>query len=249
MQVKLQSAEPPVDSAYPVPQHVAIIMDGNGRWASRRGLPRREGHRAGAENIRAVARCMADRGASYLTLYAFSTENWRRPQGEVEGLLGILGDILSREVLALHQDGVRLRHLGRLDRLSSDLRLAIEEAQVFTQDNPGITLSVAFDYGSRDEILGAIRRMLADNVAPERVDDALLARYLYTTELPDPDLIIRTGGERRLSNFLLWQAAYSEYYFTPVLWPDFDEAEAARALEEYGLRHRRYGGLAPDEES
>ena len=152
-------------------------------------------------------------------------------------------------MLALHQDGVRLRHLGRLDRLSSDLRLAIEEAQVFTQDNPGITLSVAFDYGSRDEILGAIRRMLADNVAPERVDDALLARYLYTTELPDPDLIIRTGGERRLSNFLLWQAAYSEYYFTPVLWPDFDEAEAARALEEYGLRHRRYGGLAPDEES
>ena len=249
MQVRLQPADAPAHPAYPVPQHVAIIMDGSGRWASRRGLARQEGHRTGTSNIRAMARCMADRGVSYLTLYAFSTENWRRPQGEVEGLLGILGEALSREVAALHQDGVRLRHLGRLDRLSPDLRQAIEGAQALTQDNPGLTLSVAFDYGSRDEILEAMRRMLADRVAPEQVDDALLARYLYTSELPDPDLIIRTGGERRLSNFLLWQAAYSEYYFTPVLWPDFDEAEAARALEEYGLRHRRYGGLAPDEES
>ena len=248
MQVRLQPADAPPHPAYPAPQHVAIIMDGNGRWASRRDLPRREGHRAGTANIRAVARCMSDRGVSYLTLYAFSTENWRRPQGEVEGLLGILSDALSREVEALHRDGVRLRHVGRLDRLSPDLRQAIEGAQALTQDNPGLTLSVAFDYGSRDEILEAMRRMLADGVAPEQVDDALVARYLYTAELPDPDLIIRTGGERRLSNFLLWQAAYSEYYFTPVLWPDFDEGEAARALEEYGLRHRRYGGLASDEE-
>ena len=248
MQVRLQPADTPRHPDYPAPQHVAIIMDGNGRWAKRKGLPRRDGHRAGTENIRAVARCMADRGVSYLTLYAFSTENWRRPQGEVEGLLGILGEALSREVEALHQDGVRLRHVGRLDRLSPELRAAIEGAQALTQDNPGLTLSVAFDYGSRDEILEAMRRMLADGVAPEQVDDALVARYLYTSELPDPDLIIRTGGERRLSNFLLWQAAYSEYYFTPVLWPDFDEAEAAQALEEYGLRHRRYGGLAPDEE-
>ena len=223
-------------------------MDGNGRWASRRGLPRREGHRAGTGNIQSVARCMADRGVSYLTLYAFSTENWRRPPGEVEGLLGLLSDALSREVEALHRDGMRLRHVGRLDRLSPGLRQAIEGAQALTEDNPGLTLSVALDYGSRDELLEAVRRMLADGVAPEQVDDALVARYLYTAELPDPDLIIRTGGERRLSNFLLWQAAYSEYYFTPVLWPDFDEAEAARALEEYGLRHRRYGGLAPDEE-
>ena len=248
MQVRLQPTDTPTDPSYHVPQHVAIIMDGNGRWARRKGLPRRNGHRAGTANIRAVARSMADRGVSYLTLYAFSTENWRRPQGEVEGLLGILGEALSREVEALHLDGVRLRHVGRLDRLSPDLRAAIEGAQALTQDNHGLTLSVAFDYGSRDEILEAIRRMLADGVAPEQVDDALVAGYLYTSELPDPDLIIRTGGERRLSNFLLWQAAYSEYYFTPVLWPDFDEAEAVRALEEYGLRHRRYGGLAPDEE-
>ena len=248
MQVRLQPADAPAQPAYPVPRHVAIIMDGNGRWASRQGLARQDGHRAGTENIRAVARCMSDRGVSYLTLYAFSTENWRRPQGEVEGLLGILGEALSREVEALHEDGVRLRHLGRPDRLSPELRAAIEGAQALTQDNPGLTLSVAFDYGSRDEILEAMRRMLADGVAPEQVDDALLARYLYTSDLPDPDLIIRTGGETRLSNFLLWQAAYSELYFTPVLWPDFDEAEAARALEEYGLRHRKYGGLAPDEE-
>ena len=248
MQVRLQPADTSPHPAYPAPQHVAIIMDGNGRWARRRDLPRQEGHRAGTENIRAVARCMSDRGVNYLTLYAFSTENWRRPQGEVEGLLGIFSDALSREVAALHRDGVRLRHVGRLDRLSPGLRQAIEGAQALTHDNPGLTLSVAFDYGSRDEILGAMRRMLADGVAPEQVDDSLLARYLYTADLPDPDLIIRTGGERRLSNFLLWQAAYSEYYFTPVLWPDFDEAEAARALEEYGLRHRRYGGLAPDEE-
>ena len=248
MQVRLQPADTPTHPSYPAPQHVAIIMDGNGRWASRQGLARQDGHRAGTSNIRAVARGMSDRGVSYLTLYAFSTENWRRPESEVEGLLGILGEALSREVEALHRDGVRLRHLGRLDRLSPELREAIEGAQALTQDNPGLTLSVAFDYGSRDELLEAMRRMLADGVAPEQVDDALVARYLYTSDLPDPDLIIRTGGETRLSNFLLWQAAYSELYFTPVLWPDFDEAEAARALEEYGLRHRKYGGLAPDEE-
>jgi undecaprenyl diphosphate synthase len=218
-------------------------MDGNGRWAKQRGLKRREGHKAGTENIRMVARQMAEEGVRYLTLYAFSTENWRRPSAEVRGILGILRDVLDRELLGLHNDNIRLRHLGRLDHLGTALRRSVEEAICLTQNNDGLTLSIAFDYGSRDEILAAIARILAEGVRPESLNVRMFANYLYTEHIPDPDLIIRTGGEQRLSNFLLWQAAYSEYYFTSVLWPDFDHAEVSQAINDYKRRQRRFGGI------
>ena len=218
-------------------------MDGNGRWAKQRGLKRREGHKAGTENIRMVARQIADEGVQYLTLYAFSTENWRRPSAEVRGILGILRDVLDRELLGLHNDNIRLRHLGRLDHLGTALRRSVEEAISLTQNNDGLTLSIAFDYGSRDEILAAIARILAEGVRPESLNVSMFANYLYTEDIPDPDLIIRTGGEQRLSNFLLWQAAYSEYYFTSVLWPDFDHAEVSQAINDYKSRQRRFGGI------
>ena len=230
-------------SSSSTPGHVAIIMDGNGRWAKQRGLKRREGHKAGTENIRMVARQMAEEGVRYLTLYAFSTENWRRPSAEVRGILGILRDVLDRELLGLHNDNIRLRHLGRLDHLGTALRRSVEEAIFLTQNNDGLTLSIAFDYGSRDEILAAIARILAEGVRPESLNVSMFANYLYTEHIPDPDLIIRTGGEQRLSNFLLWQAAYSEYYFTSVLWPDFDDTEVSQAINDYKRRQRRFGGI------
>ena len=230
-------------SSSSTPRHVAIIMDGNGRWAKQRGLKRREGHKAGTENIRMVARKMAEEGVRYLTLYAFSTENWRRPSAEVRGILGILRDVLDRELLGLHNDNIRLRHLGRLDHLGTALRRSVEEAIFLTQNNDGLTLSIAFDYGSRDEILAAIARILAEGVRPESLNVSMFANYLYTEHIPDPDLIIRTGGEQRLSNFLLWQAAYSEYYFTSVLWPDFDHTEVSQAINDYKRRQRRFGGI------
>jgi len=227
----------------PLPRHVAIIMDGNGRWARLRNLPRLEGHRAGTENVRRVVEAFARYEVRYLTLYAFSTENWSRPKEEVQGLLEMLESIIHREGKALHKERVRIRHLGRLDRLPPSLQQAIQEVLTLTQDNEGLTLSVALDYGGRDEILHAVRRILQDGVPPEQVDEALFARYLYTADLPDPDLIIRTAAEQRLSNFLLWQCAYSEFYFTPVYWPDFDDREVVRALEAYAQRQRRFGGL------
>ena len=227
------------------PAHVAIIMDGNGRWAQQRGQPRLDGHYAGTENIRRIVRFAAASGLRHLTLYAFSTENWTRPSIEVQGLMDILGRVIDREAEALHKEGVRLKHLGRIDRLSPKLSSAIVRALERTRDNPGLVLNVAFDYGGRDEVLQAVQRIIADGLAPDELDDAVFARYLYSAGMPDPDLIIRTGGEMRLSNFLLWQAAYSEYYVTDVLWPDFDEAEMARALAAYSDRQRRFGGLCP----
>jgi len=227
----------------PLPRHVAIIMDGNGRWAKQRGLPRLAGHRAGTENIRRVIEGFAEQGVKYLTLYAFSTENWTRPRAEVRGLLRILEEVIGRETRNLHEKGVRLRHLGRLDGLSVKLKRAVHDAVEMTKDNTRITVNIAFNYGGRVEILDAIRRMLQDGVKAEQVDDALFSKYLYTADLPDPDLIIRTAGEMRLSNFLIWQAAYSEYYSTPVFWPDFDKAEIEKALLAYGQRERRFGGL------
>jgi undecaprenyl diphosphate synthase len=226
-----------------LPQHVAIIMDGNGRWAAQRHLPRHEGHRAGTKNIRRIVEEFALRGVPYLTLYAFSTENWSRPSREVQALLTILGQVVDEQAQALHREGVRLLHLGRLDRLSPSLQTAIQRALDLTKDNTRLTLSVAFDYGGRAEILDAIRRMIADGVTASHVDEDLVRRYLYTGSLPDPDLIIRTAGEQRLSNFLLWQAAYSEYYCTPVLWPDFGGAEISSALADYQQRQRRFGGV------
>lgn len=218
-------------------------MDGNGRWAARRGLPRRAGHQQGVANIRRVVRALAERGVSVVTLYAFSTENWRRPTEEVDGLLTILAEEIEPQTRELHEAGVRLVHLGDPEPLDAALQDAIALAQQVTKHNTGVVLNIAFNYGGRGEILRAVRRILADGVAPDLVDEALFSRYLYTDGCPDPDLIIRTGGEQRLSNFLLWQAAYSEYYHTPVLWPDLDADELDRALDDYRRRRRRFGAL------
>ncbi|MEE9202768.1 MAG: polyprenyl diphosphate synthase [Dehalococcoidia bacterium] len=226
-----------------VPRHVAIIMDGNGRWARERGLSRLQGHRAGTENIRRVISSFARHGVDYLTLYAFSTENWRRPKVEVRGLFRLLGEVIGREVANLHQEGVRLNHLGTLDGLSARLQKRVMDAVELTRNNTGITLSLAFNYGGRQEILMAVRKLLSEAPPPEKVDEALFSQYLYTAGLPEPDLILRTAGELRLSNFLLWQSAYSEYYSTPTYWPDFGEAEIEDALQAYAQRQRRFGGL------
>ena len=226
-----------------IPAHVAIIMDGNGRWAAKRGLPRNEGHRAGVENMRRVLEGAVEFGVQVLTVYAFSTENWGRPEDEIHGLLGILEETIRRQVPELHKNGVRLRHLGRLDGLREEMQQAIRAAIELTKHNDRITLNVAFNYGGRAEILDAIRRIMNDHVPPERIDEALFAGYLYTAGLPDPDLIVRTAGEMRLSNFLIWQAAYAEYYSTPTFWPDFDKAELYRALVAFSQRQRRFGKL------
>jgi undecaprenyl diphosphate synthase len=218
-------------------------MDGNGRWAKKRGLPRLAGHKAGGDNIRPVVSIFADRGVRYLTLYMFSTENWNRPRIEVTGLLNLLATKIDRETRAFHQDNVRLLHLGRLDRLSRKLREKVQAAVELTRNNTGLTLCLAFDYGGRDEIVQAARRIASAGIASDKIDEAVLARHLYIPEIPDPDLVIRTGGESRLSNFLLWQAAYSELYFTPVLWPDFGEKDIDEALSEYKSRQRRFGKI------
>ena len=231
----------------PVPSHVAVIMDGNGRWAKSRGKPRIAGHQAGTDNVRRVLEAFARHGIEYVTLFAFSTENWERPDDEVQGLIGILQEAISREVQHLHEQGVRIRHLGRLNRLSPGLQQAIRDSTELTKDNTGMTLNVAFNYGGRAEILDAVRHMVADRVRSEDITPDLFRRYLYTGEIPDPDLIIRTAGEMRLSNFLLWQSAYAEYYATAVLWPDFDEHEVNKALAAYSQRQRRFGKVTPEE--
>jgi undecaprenyl diphosphate synthase len=226
-----------------LPNHIAFIMDGNGRWAAQRGLPRLEGHRAGIENTHSVIAYLDKLHIKYVTLYSFSTENWNRPQEEVSSLLAILGESIEKEALELHQHGVRLRHLGRLDRLPKQLKQAINWAIRLTRNNKGMTLSLAFDYGGRLEILDAVRALIAKGTPPEEIDEKLFSNYLYTAGLPDVDLVVRTGGELRLSNFLLWQSAYSEYYFTEVLWPDFNAKEVEKALIAYSQRQRRFGGL------
>jgi undecaprenyl diphosphate synthase len=225
------------------PQHVAIIMDGNGRWANKRRLPRLAGHDAGGKNIRPVVKIFADYGVKYLTLYMFSTENWNRPRIEVAGLLNLLAKKIDRETQAFHQENIRLVHLGRLDRLSQKLREKVKAAVELTKNNTGLTLCLAFDYGGRDEIVQAASRIADAGIPADNIDESVFARYLYATDIPDPDLVIRTGGESRLSNFLLWQAAYSELYFTPVLWPDFGLKEVEEALSEYKRRQRRFGKI------
>ncbi len=232
-----------------IPTHIAIIMDGNGRWALARGLPRLAGHRAGTENLRRIIEACIEFGIRYLTIYAFSTENWGRPQEEVAGLMRILEDVIDRELQELHDQGVQLRHIGRLDRLNPVLREKVLHAVEFTQHNTRLVLNVAFNYGGRDEIVCAVQRMIADGVQPEQVSDQLLSQYLFTAGVPDPDLIIRTSGELRGSNFLIWQGAYSEWYFTPTYWPDFSKEELLQALHEFAQRERRYGGLPQLQES
>ncbi len=227
---------------YP-PQHVAIIMDGNGRWAKKRGLPRLAGHNAGGDNIRPVVKIFVNYEVKYLTLYMFSTENWNRPRIEVAGLLSLLARKIDQETRAFHQENIRLVHLGRLDRLSQKLREKVQAAVELTKNNTGLTLCLAFDYGGRDEIVQAARRIASAGIAGNNIDESVLARYLYNPDIPDPELVIRTGGDSRLSNFLLWQAAYSELYFTPVLWPDFGRKDVEEALSEYKLRQRRFGKI------
>ncbi|MBM3132572.1 MAG: di-trans,poly-cis-decaprenylcistransferase [Chloroflexi bacterium] len=230
----------------PVPTHVAIIMDGNGRWAEKRGLTRFEGHRAGTENIRRIIRSFAGHGVKYLTLYAFSTENWNRPDEEVKGLFRILADVIDRELKTLHEEGVKLVHIGSLEGLSEELKAKVKGAIELTKNNRRLVLNVAFNYGGRADILNAVRRIMAEGIPPEKIDESVFSRYLYTNGTPDPDLIIRTGDEMRLSNFLIWQAAYAEFYSIPTFWPDFDEKDVVEALTAYSQRERRFGGLGPN---
>jgi undecaprenyl diphosphate synthase len=225
------------------PRHVAIIMDGNGRWAKKRGLPRLVGHSAGGDNIRPVVKIFDSYGVKYLTLYMFSTENWNRPRIEVAGLLSLLARKIDQETEAFHRENIRLVHLGRLDRLSQKLREKVQGAVELTKNNTGLTLCLAFDYGGRDEIVQAARCIATAGIADDNIDESVFVRYLYDPDIPDPDLIIRTGGESRLSNFLLWEAAYSELYFTPVLWPDFGAKDIEEAFSEYKRRQRRFGRL------
>lgn len=224
-----------------IPYHLAVIMDGNGRWAKARGLPRLAGHRAGVENLRRVIRACTEFGIRILTIYAFSTENWGRPEAEVRGLMNILESVIDRELNQLHANGVQLRHIGDLGGLSDVLQRKVRKAVELTRNNDQLTLNIAFNYGGRQDLVQAFRRIVADGIAPEQIDEKLIDYYLYTAGQPDPDLVIRTGGEMRLSNFLLWQASYAEYYSTPAFWPDFDREELLKALVQYASRERRYG--------
>jgi undecaprenyl diphosphate synthase len=234
----------PKEKAPKTLQHIAIIMDGNGRWATSRGLPRLAGHQAGTENLRRIIRGCVDLSIPYLTVYAFSTENWDRPQDEVQGIMQIIEDVMDREFEGLNQEGVRLKHIGQLDRLDPALRDKVIRAVESTKNNKRLTLTIAFNYGGRDEIVCAIQRMIADGLQPNEINDEVVNRYLFTTGTPDPDLIVRTSGEMRISNFLLWQSAYAELYVTPTYWPDFDEGELGKAIQAYEKRERRFGGLA-----
>ncbi len=224
-----------------IPRHVAIIMDGNGRWAQARGLDRSEGHRAGYENLRRVVAAAAKARVSYLTLFAFSTENWDRPSEEVSGILTLAAEVIRVETEDLHKNGIRIKHVGRLDRLPQELQHQIAEAVEITRNNTGMTLGVAFDYGGRYDVVQAIQQMMKDGIPPENVDEAMVSRYLFTSSVPDPDLVIRTGGEFRISNFLLWQSAYAEFYSSEVFWPDFDGEQLQKAFEVFTRRERRFG--------
>jgi undecaprenyl diphosphate synthase len=220
-------------------------MDGNGRWAKARGLPRMAGHRAGVDNLRRVLEAAVEFGIRHLTIYAFSTENWARPPDEVRGLLNILDEVIDRELAELNRNGVSLRHIGRLERLDPALQAKVQKAIALTRDNRKLVLNIAWNYGGRDEIVYALQQILRLGIPAEEVDQALISRHLFTAGCPDPDLVVRTSGELRTSNFLIWQAAYAEWYVTPTLWPDFGRDELLAALVEYAGRERRFGGV-PD---
>jgi undecaprenyl diphosphate synthase len=234
-------------SAFAIPRHVAIIMDGNGRWASARGLPRGEGHRRGVEALRKTVRAAGEIGISFLTIFSFSAENWSRPPSEIRDLMGLLRRFIRNDLAELHQNRVKVRVIGERGDLDPDIRRLLEEAEELTRDNDGLTLVVAFNYGARQEIARAAARIAvrikAGELDPSAVSADLIGQNLDAPDLPDPDLIIRTSGEQRLSNFLLWQAAYSELVFVPTYWPDFDRAALEGAIAEYHRRERRFGGL------
>ncbi len=235
------------DSLLPTPVHVAIIMDGNGRWATARGLPRSAGHRAGVEALRATVRNAGDFGVKWLTVYAFSSENWSRPQSEVSDLMGLLKLFIRRDLADLHKNDVRVRIIGARHNLQTDIRKLLEDAERLTRNNSKLNLVIAFNYGGRDEIVRAARRIAKDAIAgkvdPDQVAASDFSALLDTADIPDPDLLIRTGGDMRLSNFLLWQAAYSELVFLPCLWPDFSRSQFADAIAAFGVRERRFGGV------
>lgn len=236
-------------SDLPVPRHVAIIMDGNGRWARARGLPRVAGHKRGVETVRQVVRDAGELGIEYLTLFSFSSENWQRPADEINELMGLLKRFIRRDLASLHEQGVRVRVIGGRDNLDSEVIELIAKAQNLTENNSGITLIVAFNYGSKQEITEAARKIAAavqrGELAPEQISPEIFNDYLYTAEFPEPDLLIRTSGEQRLSNFLLWQCAYTEFVFVAQPWPDFNQDLLISAIEEFHNRNRRFGGLTP----
>jgi undecaprenyl diphosphate synthase len=226
-----------------LPKHVAIIMDGNGRWAEKRGLPRLSGHQAGVNRIIPVVKTFLKNQIKYLTLYGFSSENWNRPEEEVQGIFRILEERLDKEAAELHRNKIRLCHLGRLNELSSGVQAALQRACQLTQHNDRMILSFAFNYGGRTEIVDTTHKLIVEKIPPKDIDEKVFAAHLYTAGIPDVDMVIRTGGEQRISNFLLWQTAYAELYFTKILWPDFTPKQIGRALEAYSQRQRRFGGL------
>ena len=228
----------------PVLRHLAIIMDGNGRWASRRHLPRIAGHKGGVNALRRVLELAVDERIEMVSVYAFSTENWGRPRAEVEGLMRLFWETIRSDIEKLHREGVRLRHLGRLQDLSPDIQKAVQDSVDLTRNNTRIGLNVCFNYGGRAELVDAVRQIIADGRDPDMITEELISSYLYTRDLPDPDMVIRTAGEMRVSNFLLWQSAYSEYYATPTLWPDFGRDDLHAALDSYRRRQRRFGRVA-----
>jgi len=241
--IQRHTAEAELQLPEQTPHHIAIIMDGNGRWAKARGLPRTEGHRQGKENLRRVVEACVEYGVKILTIYAFSTENWTRPESEVSVLMSILRMVLDQEVKKLHKNGVQVRHVGKMDRVDSILQRKIKEACEYTKDNDRLILNVAFNYGGRDEIVHAVQEMMRSGVSADEVTEELISSYMYTAGLPDPDLVIRTSGEYRTSNFLLWQSAYAEYYFSEVYWPDFGPEQLLEAIQDYSGRRRRFGKI------
>lgn len=243
--VAFMSATPSSDSS--IPRHVAIVMDGNGRWASKRFMPRGVGHKAGVDSLVNVVRACVDRGIPYLTVFAFSSENWKRPEEEVSGLMNLLIVALSKHLIKLKSDGVRIRVVGDSAQVSDKVRQALDDAERATEHNSKLVLTVAFNYGGRWDIVQACRKAMEAGLEPADLSEAALSKYMAMAYAPDPDLFIRTGGEVRLSNFLLWQSAYAELVFTECLWPDFDAAELDRALAEYARRERRFGGVTADQ--
>ncbi|HKV57837.1 MAG TPA: polyprenyl diphosphate synthase [Ktedonobacteraceae bacterium] len=243
-QSQTATAIQPVYEQTPQVRHLAIIMDGNGRWAAKRHLPRLAGHKAGVNALRRVLECAVDEHIEMLSVYAFSTENWGRPRTEVEGLMRLFWETIRSDIEKLHREGVRLRHLGRLKDLSPDIQKAVQDSVDLTSNNTRIGLNVCFNYGGRAELVDAVRQIIADGRDPDTIDEDMISSYLYTRDLPDPDMVIRTAGEMRVSNFLLWQSAYSEYYATPTLWPDFGKEDLRAALDSFHRRQRRFGRLA-----
>ncbi|PHU34911.1 isoprenyl transferase [Pseudobutyrivibrio ruminis] len=230
-----------------VPEHIAIILDGNGRWAKAKGMPRTYGHTVGAKNVETICRAAHDMGVKYVTMYAFSTENWSRPADEVKALMKLLGEYIKTCMKTAKKDNLRVRFIGDLSKLDDKLRANIKELTDYSSQFTGLTLTIAINYGSRDEMTRAIRNLASDvkagEIQPEDINEELFSSYLDTKDIPDPDFMIRTSGEQRLSNYLLWQLAYAEFYFTPVAWPDFTPDELKKAIEEYDKRNRRFGGI------